>query len=271
MQPQDFQQAQNFQQQRNELIQNDYDKKLRLQTLYRQGQISEDKYRKELQQINSKVNNLKEMTSFSKPLKNQFGNNDIRRAYGDVALRSMELYPNGYQNGHRPPPPPSGKSFTDKSGNGWRWAGNAQNGYRYVPSGGWKASKHAYSSHNPHLKNKSAQPTVQTPSESTSAPQNQIVQSNAPQNQIVQSNASSYDKPNNIKQFDPSIEWPKEWGRQKYYVKGIYKTPIQQQDSSNGWAPIFNQPQTKENGWSINRASFKSKKEYDDAVQNFNF
>jgi hypothetical protein len=146
MQPQDFQQAKNFQQQRNELVQNAYDERLRLQTLHRQGQISEDKYREELRQINSKVNNLKELTSFSKPkvLKKQFGNNDIRRAYGDVALRSMELYPNGY----RPRSSPSKENYTDEGGRELVWAGNDQSGYRYVPGAGWK---------------KSAQPTVQTP------------------------------------------------------------------------------------------------------------
>jgi hypothetical protein len=161
MQPQDFQQAQNFHQQRNELAQNTYDERVKLGTLYRQGQISEDKYREELRQINSKANNL--MISFSKPkvLKNQFNLKKMTSSSKPKVLKNQLSYDDLYVE--NPPPPPSGESFRDKWGNGWRWAGNAQNGYRYVPSGGWKASKHAYSSHNPHLKNKSAQPTVQTP------------------------------------------------------------------------------------------------------------
>ena len=38
-----------------------------MENLYRQGQISEDKYRKNLKQINSRINTLKGITSFSKP------------------------------------------------------------------------------------------------------------------------------------------------------------------------------------------------------------
>jgi len=60
-------QVQNFQQQRNQLIQNNYEERSRMENLYRQGLISEDKYRKNLKRIKDRINTLKGITSFSQP------------------------------------------------------------------------------------------------------------------------------------------------------------------------------------------------------------
>jgi hypothetical protein len=150
-------QYQNFQQQQNQLIQNDYEERSRIENLYRQGQISEDKYRENLKRIQDRLYATKGITSFSKP---GFQIPAPKRVDSPIS----NIQNGGVYNGQIYQPfsvkgnwkPTGGKS----NNSNFVLAGNNQNGYKYVPGPGWSASKYTYSSQK---NNGYSQPTPQVP------------------------------------------------------------------------------------------------------------